>query len=99
MSGNLQVRTITTGAVIAFRADLVKLSSDEPLPPGSRVRLELLDEGDQLRLILSGKIVGIERSQEGEHFTLSVRLHSLPRKDRAVLEALVAAAIDGGTAT
>ena len=95
MTGNLQELAITADAVIGFRADLVTVSSDAPLPPGSRVRLELPAPGAQLRLILTGKVVGIERAKSGD-YTLNVRLHSLPKKDRTVLEALVSAAIDDG---
>ena len=81
-------RTISIREVIAFRGDLIEVAAETALPPGSRVRLVLLETAAQQELTLAGKVVGIERAGAGG-YALRVRLHSLPRDQREALEALV----------
>lgn len=87
MSAGPQARAIRVLELVALRADLITVTSDTALPPGSRVRFELplVEPGD--RLALAGKIVGLER-RDGGTYAVSVRLHSLPRRERALLSAL-----------
>jgi len=92
VTGGRHERAVSTREVIAFRADLIEVAVESALPPGSRVRLTLDQPTVQPELALAGKVVGIERADAGG-YRLRVRLHSLPRDQRQVLEALVSATL------
>jgi hypothetical protein len=74
---------------LALEADLFTVRTAAPLPPGSRVRLDLAGVGGQHAPFPSGKVVDLERTAAGD-YRLLVRLHSLPRQERTALEELVA---------
>jgi hypothetical protein len=97
MSADPHTRSILVLELVALHADLITVASEAALPPGSRVcfELPLVEPAD--RLALAGKIVGLERRDNGT-YAVSVRLHSLPRRERALLEAL-ADRTDSGAST
>ena len=74
--------------MIELSADLLTVRVETPLPPGSRVRLDLEPAGGSSAQHPSGKVAGLERTEAGD-YRLLVRLHSLLRQDHAALEALV----------
>jgi hypothetical protein len=70
--------------LVTFTGDLITVSSQNGLPPGSRVRFRLpLTESPQ-PVPLSGKVVSIAPEESGR-FRLIIRLHSLTRKQSALL--------------
>ena len=80
-------------AFSGFKGDLLQLTADAPLPPGTRVELDIfLPRGDRT-VHVAGKVVKAAPPQKGR-FGLSVRLHSIPREDRL---ALVTEAASGST--
>jgi hypothetical protein len=87
MSADPHARSIHVLELVALRADLITVTSETALPPGSRVRFELLPAEPAERLALAGKIVGLERRDDGT-YAVSVRLHSLTRQERVQLVAL-----------
>lgn len=81
-------RSVRASEVISLRADLLTVRVAEPLPPGTRIRLELGPAEGSALPRPTGKVVGLAREAQ-DRYVLSVRLHSLPRAERAAIEALV----------
>jgi hypothetical protein len=67
-----------------FKGDIVTVTADAPLPPGSRVKfdLRLVREGRAVGLF--GKVVTATLLKEGV-CRLTIRLHTMSREDRNAL--------------
>ena len=85
MSVDARERTLSVETLVALEADLLTVKAHNPLPPGSRVRIARTLPNDDRELVLTGKIVAIDRDPAGD-VTMKVRLHSLPRAERSLLE-------------
>ncbi len=73
------VRTIEDPVPVELRGNLLMVTSESPLPPGSRVRLSLTIPTRQSQMTLQGKIVSIS-PQKKKRYGLSIRLHSVSRE-------------------
>jgi hypothetical protein len=67
-----------------FTGDLITVSSQNGLPPGTRVAFLLSIASSTKPLPLSGKVVSVAQ-EERERFRLVIRLHSLTRQQGALL--------------
>ena len=80
-------KTMSNPAMIGFSGNLLTVSATEPLPPGSRVELDLALGDDTKSLTLRGKVVSISSQAGG--YQIRVRLHGLTREQiQALHEAL-----------
>ncbi len=70
--------------LLAFAADLITVSSQTGLPPGSRVQFQLTVASSPEPIPLLGKVVSIAPHNDGL-FRLVIRLHSLTRKQSSLL--------------
>jgi hypothetical protein len=78
----------TSPVLLDYRGDLLTVSSKSPLPPGSRVDFELPLDSAGSSVRVTGKIASASVDSKGG-FRLVIRVHSLPRSDRAaILDAL-----------
>ena len=74
-------RILLQANLLDLQNDLATVRTASGLPPGTRVRFEIGDAGQSdERLVLPGKIVGLERSAGG--YVVTVRLNSLSREVR-----------------
>jgi hypothetical protein len=89
MSPSPPVTPLPVTRVIELRADLVTVATATALPPGSRVSLAFPSPPADDHGGIVGKIAGVER-QADRTYAIRVRLHSLSRDARAILEALIA---------
>ena len=79
-------RTITNPTPIELRSDILIAECPNPLPPGSRVDLSFEASDDDNPLIVSGKIVSVDKGHAG--FRITVRLSSIPKKEGMRLAAV-----------
>lgn len=68
----------------AFTGSLLTISTQNGLPPGSRIQFELPVSSGKEPIPITGKVVSVTPAA-GEGFLLVIRLHSLTRKQSALL--------------
>ena len=68
----------------AFTGSLLTVSTQNGLPPGSRVQFEIPVSSGAEPIPITGKVVSVT-SEADERFLLVIRLHSLTRKQSARL--------------
>ena len=85
MSGlELVLATGQRATVRALEGDVLRVESDRPLPPGSRV------DGRIGAVTIRGKVSGARRGPDGRAL-VTLRLTDLTRADRAEIEAALLA--------
>jgi hypothetical protein len=70
--------------LLTFTGDLITVSSQTGLPPGSRVQFQLTVTSSPEPIPLFGKVVSVALHKDGR-FRLAIRLHGLTRKQSALL--------------
>ena len=68
----------------AFTGSLLTISTQNGLPPGSRVQFDLPVSSGEESIPITGKVVSVA-PEAGGCFLLVIRLHSLTRKQSALL--------------
>ncbi len=69
---------------LRFKNDILTVSAEAPMPPGSRVELSLPLHRAEKTVNVSGKITTVRRLKERE-FEMAVRLHTVGREERTAL--------------
>ena len=73
------------GVVEELAQDRIRLDSDTPVPPGSRVEGKV---GGQVAI--RGKVIGAARSATPGRFVVTIKLADVSRSEREKLSALLA---------
>jgi hypothetical protein len=78
------IKDIVDPVLNTFAGDLITISSQNGLPPGTRVQFLLSIPSRPKPLPLTGKVVSVA-PEKGQRFRLVIRLHSLTRQQGALL--------------
>ncbi|MCP4679726.1 MAG: PilZ domain-containing protein [Deltaproteobacteria bacterium] len=81
--GSSHIKPIEDPVPVEMRGNLLVVTAESPLPPGSRVHLSLTIP-KHAAMTLHGKVVSIS-SLEKTRYRISIRLHSVSREQTDAL--------------
>lgn len=82
-----QIKTLKNLEHLSLTDNLLKVSTTTPIPPGSRVSLDLAMGSASDMDPFQGKVTTVEKSGPGS-FKVHIRLHSISKKQDEFLKSL-----------
>ena len=82
------IKTIEDPLPIDLSGNVLTVSTKSPIPPGSRVNVELSSETNSSKVCVTGKIAAID-SLEKAGFKMKVRLHSITKEQEDLLREIL----------